>query len=165
MIICISFYKKFGLKACTVPLYYFTGTIDEITALPSLASSNFRCMKTDMTWCFINQTENSCPKCSNFTYVNITLVKCTRCESGIVDVLVNWTAPKTFSPISKYLIAHGRKTSVFGHSTVFPYKDHLHRPPVSSSAFSINLHMFHADEKKQSALSMYVCRVWALYLI
>ena len=139
-----------------IKLYSFAETVDEIIAKPSLASSNFRCMKTDITWCFINQTENSCPKCFNFTYVNITFVKCTRCEGGIVDVLVNWTAPKTFSPILKYLIAYGTKTTFLGRATVFPSKDDLSRPPVSSSVFSISLHIFHADKIKPTYIN-YIC--------
>ena len=83
--------------------------------------------------CFVNKINNNCPKCASFTYVNTTTVNCTRCKSGFVDVLVNWTEPKTFSPIKRYRIQFGSEYTRHGLSFgVLRSGAPLNRPPVSS---------------------------------
>ena len=60
-------------------------------------------------------------------------MNCTRCKCGFVDILVNWTEPKTFSPIKKYRIQFGPEYKVFGKTFgVGRYDPPLNRPPVSS---------------------------------
>ena len=50
-----------------------------------------------------------------------------------MDILVNWTEPKTFSPIKKYRIQFGSENKFFGKTFgVWRNDPPLNRPPVSS---------------------------------
>ena len=95
--------------------FVFVEPVDEKVKPPSLNVSNFRCVEKKPTWCFINKTSSSCPRCLNFTLVNTSTVNCIICEKAMIDVFVNWTKPKTFSPIIKYNIAYGGKITFLSH--------------------------------------------------
>lgn len=111
----------------------FIEPVDDKVKPPKLTSSNFRCVEKITITCFVNKINNNCPKCASFTYVNTTTVNCTRCKSGFVDVLVNWTKPKTFSPIKRYRIQFGSERTFRGRSFgVLSSGAPLNRPPVSS---------------------------------
>ena len=38
---------------------------------------------------------------------------------AVVDVFINWTRPRTFTPIIRYKLAYGGKTINFGRETAF----------------------------------------------
>ena len=108
----------------------FIEPVDEKIKLPSLSAFNFRCVEKNITRCFVNKTYRSCPKCLSFTFVNTTTVNCIECKNAMVDIFINWTAPKTASPIMNYIVAYGVKKLVFVKEVANDVVSTL--PPVSN---------------------------------
>ena len=115
-------------------------------------------MEKITTTCYVNKTNNGCPKCASFTYVNTTTVNCTRCERGVVNILVNWTEPKTFSPIKKYRIQFGPEFKIGGRTYgVWRSGAPLNHPPVSSPQSIANNLLLILLEKSQE-FDLYVSK-------
>ena len=110
--------------------FVFLGPVDEKVKPPSISVSNFRCVEKIATWCFVNRTYNNCSTCLNFKFVNTTNVTCIRCERAVVDVFINWTRPRTFTPIIRYTLAYGGK-AIFSKKEFAP-GEKLTIPPVSN---------------------------------
>ena len=128
-------------------ILFFVETVNEEVEPPTLKVSNFKSLEKNATWRFVNQNYSRCPKCLNFIYVNTTTVKCIRSQRDMIEVIINWAAPKTSSPILGYTIAYGGKLRFLGKDlAIGTIRAVL---PVSNvkniSYFFLSVNMYHRD--------------------